>query len=204
MNNSPISDRLCSLIADGVEKFAQAKDIALCKKCPRSKTRKRVVVAQNLTPKNFFVLAEFPESEDEASSSVFSRQSSAGVILNLLEKLGIESDSHQSFALKCFAQNLTPDEHLPMCVIENLLHELRIVKPKILLCFGARAFHALSQFVMPINNVKLENSRMFEFETGSIEVYALPTAQELNQYPHWRTSVWSKLVHFKQKKNIAS
>lgn len=204
MNNSPISDRMCALIADGVQQFPHAKDIALCKRCVRAEKRRRVIVAQEISPKKFFVLAEFPDADDESGTAVFAKNSNTGVILNLLEKLGIDDQSHHSFALKCFSKNLVPDDHLPICVMENLFHEIQMVKPNVLLCFGARAFHALSKFIMPAESLKLGNKHTFEYTSGSLDVYPLPSAQELNQYPNWRLSVWSKLVHFKEKKNIAS
>lgn len=204
MNNSHISERFSALIADGVQQFPQAKDISRCKRCIRAEKRKRVLVEHNIRPKKFFVLAEFPDAEDELDTTVFSRNSNTSIILNLLEKLEIASDCHHAFALKCFSSNLLPDDQLPLCVIENLGHEIRIVDPQIILCFGTRAFNSLSQFIMPTESAKFETYRVFEFETKTIDVYLLPTAQELKQYPHWRSCVWSKLVHFKQKKNIAS
>lgn len=204
-NSSLISERVLSLVADGVSQFPHVKDISLCEKCVRVNTRKRVVVEQNISHKKFFVLAEFPEPEDESSPSVFSKEAATGVILNLLEKLGIADECHQSFALKCVSQKHIPDDHLAFCVLENLRQEFRSVTPKIVLCFGARAFFALSQFVMLPGSFSAQSgSVVFTFENQAIEVYTLPTAQELKQFPHWRAPVWSKLVHFMQKKGIAS
>lgn len=175
-----------SLIADGASQFEHHIDIIDGQECPFTQAHKRVVVQQNMEQKRFFILAEFPETEDEASKGIFDSESSTGVILNLIEKLGIRQAAHFSFALKSVPPKELPDDHVSCCMFETLKEELNRVSPEVIFCFGMRAFSALERLDV------------------STKIYLLPTALELKHYPQWRLPVWSKLVHFKQKKHIDS
>lgn len=252
-NISPISERVLALIAEGVGQFEQSQvqgfglneklgeklseklgekldenvtSITNCQKCTLSNSRKRVVVAHKFTPKPFFILAEFAELEDETSETVFGHAGSSNIILNLIDKLGIQNSCHFAFALKCVSLKQIPDDNISVCVQENLSKELNCVQPKTIFCFGMRAFLALWRFrdtsshvngmsspgdmssrglttgsiSPPDVNVKI----ILTMPYGTVDLYVLPTPQELKQFPYWRQPVWSKLAHFKQKKNIDS
>jgi uracil-DNA glycosylase len=217
-----IRDRIYSLIADGVEKFPlstptslacpehkqelselSCSDISNCSLCPLEQTRKRVVMSKNFIHKRFFILSEFPEQEDELSSSVFSEKSSNGLILKLSEKLKIQNAAHFSFALKCFPERGFPQGALTICSKNNLKRELLEVKPEIILAFGQRALTAL----MSINKANVEyieenNSQVeMQFDGFLSRVFFLSASRELQLYPHWRAQVWRFLEGLKVNKD---
>jgi len=205
-----------TLVSEGVSQFKVNEEISTCQKCVLSKRRKRVLVNNSQKQKRFFILSEYPDIEDENGSNLFNPHSSSGVILNLINKLGISDNAHYAFALKCVPHEHTPDTGLSTCVRKNLAQELGVVSPSILFCFGMRAFFALSSIDSNLQ-IQYQNAReseydnslktqvfYFNFNKTQIELYLFPTAQELKLYPKWRSPVWAQLAHFKQKKNIDS
>ena len=220
-----LKDKFYSLIAEGVEKFPMGfnlgpglrrddnldrrdnsaqpgDDISNCTLCPLSQTRKKVVVSSEIVKKKFFILSEFPELEDENSQTkfLFSEKSSSGLIVKLLEKLGLLQDCHFSFALKCVPEKGLPKSALSICAKNNLKTELASVNPEIILCFGQRAIFALAQFEPSLLSVDLEeNSSNFKLnlENTAKTVFFLSSSRDLQAFPHWRNQVWKFLEPFK-------
>ena len=207
-NISPISERILALIAEGAGSFKTQEDVTQCRKCPLSQNRSKVLISTPILPKKFFVLSEYADRQDESSSQeLFHPQSSSGIILNLVKKLGIAEQCHFSFALKCVPHKHTPEAGLTTCVTQNLLKEIKEVQPSVLFCFGARIFYALAsldpglfyQAYMPKNEVLPSFSKEFSLNLNKYKMtlFLLPTSQELKQFPQWRTSVWEQLERFR-------
>jgi uracil-DNA glycosylase len=202
-----IQDRVYSLLTEGIGKFPRTKienntQIANCKLCPLSQTRKKVVVSSMISKKKFFILSEFPEIEDESSSQqfLFDEKSSSGIIIKLLEKLGLFQHCYFSFALKCVPTKGIPSNALTLCAQHNLKRELQDVHPDIILCFGYRSLLALSQFDPTLLSIPLlENSSLFQFnfENTPKKVFFLSNSRDLQAFPHWRKQVWRFLEHLK-------
>jgi len=207
--SSQIKDKFYSLIAEGVEKFPKSQfNISNCTLCSLSKNRKKVLVSSKMVHKKFLVLSEFPETEDEASAvakpvdePLFSDRSSSGLILKLIEKLGLFQDCHFSFALKCVPEKGIPQGSLSVCVQNNLKKELQAVNPEVILCFGQKALLALAHFDKSLLLAEENSLAMpFEFENRQKNVFFLASSRDLQAFPQWRNQVWSCLENFKVKK----
>lgn len=217
--NSQIKDKFYSLIAEGVEKFPNNpylisntdqtthsnqdpySTISNCSLCALAKSRKKVLISSEIVYKKFFILSEFPETEDEQSSTVYSDKSSSGLILKLVEKLGLFQDCHFSFALKCVPEKGIPQGSLSICVQNNLKKELQAVNPEAILCFGQKALLALAHFDKSLLLAEENSLAMpFEFENRQKSVFFLASSRDLQAFPQWRNQVWSCLENFKVKK----
>ncbi len=231
---SQIKDRIYSLLSEGVKQFPKNilqaltteeiipnesnalklcledniyNNILNCCLCPLSKSRKKVIVSSIKTKKKFFIISEFPESENEKSQSsiLFCEKTSSSVIVKLVEKLGILQDCFFSFALKCVPEKGIPQGSLSLCAQNNLKQELVAVNPEVILCFGRRSLLAVAQFEPNLFSQKYlldslsENAFSFDlnFENSSKKVFFLSSSLDLQTFPHWRAQVWSFLEHFK-------
>jgi uracil-DNA glycosylase family 4 len=201
-----------SLLADGVKVFPKVEkkfdflenqNINSCTKCPLSKARKRVVVSEQIESKKFFVLSDFPQKEDEDSGEVFSDKSSAQVLINLVQKLGISKTTYFSFALKCVPEKGIPDESLFTCSKHNLAFELQQTEPEVIFCFGYRALAALAYLDPNLASSLLNENQsqtFFHFQNHKIQLFFLSSSQDLQNFPHWRTQVWKQLERFSIQK----
>lgn len=214
-----LQDKLYSLLQDGIEKFPLTKTtrntneeqpginpsaaVIQCQRCSLSMSRKKVMVQNKWLPKKFFVLSEFPESEDEQGQNpnLYSPDSSSGLILKLTEKLNIQNDCHFSFALKCFPEKGIPENALSTCSQHNLKVELECINPEVILCFGPKALLFLAQLI-PHKNMEspIENGSIFSLNLiagkDAKKVFFLSSSRDLRQFPHWRTQVWKFLQPF--------
>lgn len=186
-----------------VKPFDITSKISNCSLCPLSQTRKKVVVSSEIFPQKFFILSEFPEKEDENSTSpnLFSDKSSSGLILKLLEKLNILKQSYFSFAVKCVPEKGLLAGCISLCAQSNLKDELYAVEPEVILCFGQRALFALAHIDPAINSTSLsENASTFNFNlegSSPKRVFFLSSSRDLEAFPPWRNQVWHFLAHFK-------
>ncbi len=184
------------------------QSIFSCQLCSLSLNRKHVVTSKTLVHKNYFVLAEFPQEQDEhdfqllfqkeSQPILFSQSSLSHIALRLLERLGIAKDCHTSFAIKCRPEKGIPKNSLETCASNHLAFELNAVKANIYLCFGSRALDALwiaTKKSFEKNCFIFENQTKIEFLFNEQKrtVYYLPSLQELHLYPSWRQEVWKLL-----------
>ena len=205
-----IKDKFLCEVSRGVQHFPcpqvveKCHAIQNCRQCSLASVRKRVVVEKKLSPQKFFILSHFPDQDDENSTDVFSKTSpTSSILLRLVEKLAIGEMSHFSYALKCHPGAFLAKEALKTCVVQNLSLEFLEVRPKVVLCFGYWAlFSLLFLSKDPHQALNIEpNSHISNFVIGksSVELYFLPSLQDLKNFPHWRKQVWDILLCFKEK-----
>jgi len=179
------------------ENSPQTTQVSACNRCELAQCRKRVVVATLYEPRDYFVLADFPDVHDEQSSEVFAASSPLSAIaVNLLHKLKIFSQCHFSFALKCVPSKLFPLNALTTCAHSNLAPELSQVSPKMILCFGQKAFRALSCLDPLLVQTSFEENTQLHFvfrDNMPITLFFLPSLQDLRDFPQWRKQVWDLL-----------
>jgi len=179
------------------ENSPQTTQVSACNRCELAQCRKRVVVATLYEPRDYFVLADFPEVHDEQSSEVFAASSPLSAIaVNLLHKLKIFSQCHFSFALKCVPSKLFPLNALTTCAHSNLAPELSQVSPKMILCFGQKAFRALSCLDPLLVQTSFEENTQLHFvfrDNMPTTLFFLPSLQDLRDFPQWRKQVWDLL-----------
>jgi uracil-DNA glycosylase len=182
--------------------------ISRCMYCPLHEERKRVVVAYTFSTKMYFVLSDFPDKEDEASSEVYSIHSPlSSIAINLLKKLEIQSFCHYSFALKCFPERGLLDTALEKCAKQNLLIEISTVMPKILLCFGYRALHSLISLDDSLKSHHFEENKegpSFHIGKHTVRLFFLSSFKDLKDFPRWRKQVWNVLYPLTKKHSTLS
>jgi uracil-DNA glycosylase len=180
-----------------VDHSPQTTQVSACNRCELAQCRKRVVVATQYELRDYFVLADFPDVHDEQSSDVFATSSPLSAIaINLLHKLKIFSHCHFSFALKCVPTKLFPLNALTTCALSNLAPELTQVSPKMILCFGQKAFRALSCLDPLLVQTSYEENTQLRFvfrDNMPITLFFLPSLQDLRDFPQWRKQVWDLL-----------
>ncbi len=177
--------------------------ISACKSCPLFEERKRVVVADSFVSKEYFVLSDFPDKEDEISGEVYSVCSPlSSIVINLLTKLEIQTFCHYSFALKCLPEKGLSETSLEICARENLDSEISTVMPTTILCFGYRALQSLMILDRSLMSHQFtENTECPSFRIGSltIRLFFLSSIRDLRDFPHWRKQVWNILFPLAKK-----
>lgn len=168
-----------------------------CTRCPLANTRQRVVFEPVSRTKPCFILSDFPHVLEESTQEgpLFAEKSPAGLVVKLVEKLGILAHCHFSFAIKCVPKNGIPVQTIPQCSA-HLAAELQAVQPRVLLCFGHRALQALACLDSSIKVDNLgENQSSFLWNALGLQfkVFFLSSPSDLSAFPLWRASVWSFL-----------
>lgn len=171
-------------------------NIVHCQACPLAKSRARVVVERAFEPKTFFVIADFPDSEDESESALFEGKGAESMLLhNLLEKLGITKQTHRSFAIKCVPASGIPPDTLQRCST-HLSEEIRAVNPQVLLLFGSRAQTALKHAASLLPDSPAPEAGVWGEGTvsgGQRRIFTLPSFRELAAFREWRSATWAVL-----------
>ncbi|APJ03436.1 hypothetical protein [Silvanigrella aquatica] len=207
-----VKEKLISNIVEGVGRFPipSASQVAElpsnrfypfvqnCQECSCYASERRAVVASSFEHKPFFVLSDFPNKEDSESTEVFSKNSPCSAIaLNLLNKLEIQENCHFSYAIKYFPEKGLPSPCQAGCSSKNLLEEIAVVNPQIILCFGYRALHSLLALKGSLSqDILVENTSSFSFQYSldkTTQLYFLSSFKDLNEFPHWRRQVWQTL-----------
>lgn len=168
-------------------------DIANCQRCELAQTRKKVVVARELIPKKYFLLCDFPEKEEE-EGEFFAPEH---LVVKLAERLGILSECHFSFALKCVSEKGYGPNSFLQCAQHNLAYELERTQCETILCFGHRALSALAHLEPSLLAVPpIENSSclQFQFRSKTIKVFFLSGHRDLTKYTSWRQAAWQALA----------
>lgn len=217
-----IQDRMYSLLSEGVSSFPKfsmnldqvnhahvdsvsvmKNEIASCQRCPLAKSRKRVVVSEDIQKKSFFILSDFPRKEDEESDQVFAPGSPSSVLANLVQKLGVLQQSYFSFALKCVPDKGIPQQGISLCATHHLSFELEQVDPQVIFCFGYRALFSLTHLDSKLKDTACcenQDPITFQFKNKSVMLFFLPSASDLQSFPQWRTQVWRQLERFSTQK----
>jgi uracil-DNA glycosylase len=124
--------------------------------------------------------------KDNLEAEVF--ESGNYAIRNLLFKLGIQNDSHISFALKCVPRKGIPSVGAFECAKHNLKLELDAINSENIFVFGSIAINAIN-IALQQNSHWQEGKNLFFF----------PSALELAVNPSWRINVWDSLAQFKHQ-----
>jgi uracil-DNA glycosylase len=167
-----------------------------CEKCPLKSSRTQLVAEPSFSPRKYMALLDFPDAAEQDSPELFRNEKLAShIAMRLLMRLGIQEQTHKSFALKCVPKNGIPNGALKSCH-DPLQFELERVAPQVLFCFGLRALLSLAT----LYGFQLEQS----VEIGELihtklpfRVFCLPSVRELESFPEWRAAVWHALQEFR-------
>lgn len=113
---------------------------SLCKNCPCHTERLNTVFGKGAENASVLFVGDIPRGKDDLAGTPFSGKE--GELLEkflILAGLSTRENVFITNILKCRPENENDinDAHLDLCM-EHLRNQVRIIKPKIILCFGER------------------------------------------------------------------
>lgn len=140
-----------------------------CTKCPNLQaSRQNYVIGQGPVPCSLVILGDPPGPNEDKTGLPF--QGTSGRILraNLFSKGLAEESYHMLHVLKCRTPGSRPPTVQELnCCRKFLLHQLRVIKPKVVLCSGKYA-QAFALHTMPSKvNVRKNAGRVINLRWSS-------------------------------------
>ena len=132
------------------------KNVLNCQRCNLSKTRTNVVFGHGPIPCNIMIIGEAPGQEEDLHSKPFIGRSGK-LLTKLLESAGInrETDTFITNTVKCRPpENRTPLSKEINACNDFLIHQIQLVKPKILILLGAPALKTILKEKLAISKVR--------------------------------------------------
>lgn len=122
--------------------FENLKDqCTLCKKCPLCEDRLNIVFGQGNENADILFVGDAPSGKDDLKGTAFSGKE--GEILNkffFLSDIDREKDIFITNLIKCQpSEDTKPDDTQLDSCIEHLRNQVRLIKPKIIVCLGETA-----------------------------------------------------------------
>ncbi|WP_279042825.1 uracil-DNA glycosylase family protein [Campylobacter helveticus] len=117
--------------------------VSVCTLCNFSKTRRKILMEERLKSCKLFIL-DTHASKNENENGILLQSKKGEFLVNSIEKtLNLSRDEfYFSYIFKCFSANKNDDFALHSC-LPFLLNEIKLIKPKILLCLGEYALKSL-------------------------------------------------------------
>lgn len=167
--------------------------ICKCQKCRLGATRTNFVFGVGNPDPDIVLIGEAPGADEDAKGEPFVGR--AGQLLNkILNSVGFEREEvYICNIIKCRPpgnRNPMPDE------IENcepyLKHQLKILKPKLILCLGKFAAETLLKTKIPLNKFR---GKVHYYNGIKTMVTFHPAA--LLRNPQWKRPTWEDMQAFK-------
>ena len=121
-----------------------AEEIAICDKCPLSKTRSKTVPGEGNSNAEIMFIGEAPGFNEDQKGIPFC--GAAGSFLaEMLAEIGLErSDVFIANTLKCRPpENRDPEESEKEACKSYLERQIKIIEPKLIVCLGRHSMSAL-------------------------------------------------------------
>ena len=171
------------------------KIIANFELCELKKTASNTVYGVGNVSANILILGDVPSSHDDVSSRAFSDD--AGVLLaKMLRSISIKLETD------CFATNLLPwrppagkmasNDEIALC-LPLIKRHIELMRPKIIICFGARVANCLIG-----RNETLNNLRNQPISFGDAMIHATQPPNILLMQPALKRAAWQDLLQIKQ------
>jgi DNA polymerase len=196
--NNPLNDAVmqAQTLAAQAQNFEELqKVIADFSLCELKKTASNTVYGVGNASANILILGDVPSSHDDASGKAFSDD--AGVLLaKMLTSISnkLETD--------CFATNLLPwrppagkmasSEEIALC-LPLIKRHIELMRPKIIICFGARVANCLIG-----RNETLNNLRNQPIPFGDAKLFTTHHPNILLMQPALKRAAWQDLLQLKQ------
>jgi uracil-DNA glycosylase len=184
-----------------MEDFQKAKSVTelydminSCLKCSLGKTRKSFVFGDGNPNADVMLIGEAPGADEDEQGIPFVGK--AGKKLNeILNAINFEREEvYIANIVKCRPpnnRNPLPEE-METC-IPYLYKQIELVKPKVILCLGLVASHALLQ-----NKATLTSLRGNVYEFNNIKVMATYHPAALLRNPNWKRGCWEDVQKFRK------
>ena len=165
-----------------------------CLKCSLGKTRKSFVFGDGNPNADVMLIGEAPGADEDEQGIPFVGR--AGKKLNeILNAINFEREEvYIANIVKCRPpnnRNPLPEE-METC-IPYLYKQIELVKPKVILCLGLVASHALLQ-----NKATLTSLRGNVYEFNNIKVMATYHPAALLRNPNWKRGCWEDVQKFRK------
>ena len=165
-----------------------------CLKCSLGKTRKSFVFGDGNPNADVMLIGEAPGADEDEQGIPFVGK--AGKKLNeILNAINFEREEvYIANIVKCRPpnnRNPLPEE-METC-IPYLYKQIELVKPKVILCLGLVASHALLQ-----NKATLTSLRGNVYEFNNIKVMATYHPAALLRNPNWKRGCWEDVQKFRK------
>jgi DNA polymerase len=168
--------------------------ICECQKCALGQTRTKFVFGVGNPNADVVLIGEAPGAEEDLQGEPFVGR--AGQLLNkILEAVGFKREEvYICNILKCRPpgnRNPHPDE-IEKC-LPYLNHQIKLVKPKIILLLGRTAAEALLKSKQPLNKMR---GKLHSYNGIKTLVTFHPAA--LLRNPQWKRPAWEDMKEFKK------
>lgn len=160
----------------------QSQRCGACPVCPAA-GGKMESDARALEPGPLLVILEYPASEKSLQDDLADGSSPNHLIYRLLARANLLQETAFAYALRSPVKSLPRQQWIETCANQWLGKELAMRKPRLVLCFGARAKAALDTAL----------ARQGNFPAASIQVHTFPSPLELTSHPNWRQGVWEQV-----------
>jgi len=168
--NVPVADT--DTADDSLEKVAAA--VRACTACKLAATRKNAVPGEGVLNPLVMVIGEGPGADEDATGRPFVGR--AGQLLDkMLASIGLSRESNCFIAnvIKCRPPaNRDPQPDETAACTSFLERQIRIIKPRFILCAGRIAAHTLLNTTEPIGKLR---GKFVDFQMGDLTLPFLAT-----------------------------
>ena len=168
--------------------------ICNCLKCPLGMTRKHFVFGSGNPNADVLILGEGPGAEEDEQGLPFVGRSGK-LLTDILKAINFQRDDvYIANIVKC----RPPNNRLPLpsemeTCMPYLKKQIELIKPKLILCVGLTAAHALLKNKESLTNMR---GQVFEFEGKKLMVTYHPAA--LLRNPNWKRGCWEDVQAFRK------
>ncbi|KAB8032165.1 hypothetical protein [Fluviispira multicolorata] len=190
-----VQDKLLANVNEGVERYPLPSNILILKN-----TNENIILSLGKSDKKFLILSDFPIHEENISEGFLSIiANNKGLIVNLLEKLGIIDDAYFAYTLSNYIPSPLISNTLSEHVNPKLYETVIKLKPHAIFCFGHRSLLSLSTIsrspiAVPLN--ENQELSLFQYENSVARLFYLSSIKDLLSFPIWRKQVWQVLHTF--------
>jgi len=197
---SPALERLLSELKSPKKAFLSEEElkeeILSCTSCPLSQTRKTSIYGEGSPSARIMAILDYPRRDEELQGLVIT-----GGYRTMLNRLlqTLAPDLNEFFlthAVKCRPYNDRPpeDEEILACK-EHLVKQLKLIKPKLVVCFGLTP---IKSFLGTEKKITLNEARKIVFHFEGIPVFFTFHPEDTAKNPQARRLIWEDLQRVKE------
>lgn len=194
-NSSPISDNRVREELTLIELWERTLN---CKDCQLANCRTKTVLARGETENPLvFVIGEAPgKTEDREGVAMVGK--SGELLDKMLDAIAIADKCYITNVVRCHPpNNRTPEAEEIQACFHYLETEIRILKPKVILCLGATAAQTLLKSKVKFANLRNKRFNYYEYPVFCTyhPAYLLRNPSLSPDSPKWQA--WSDLCQLK-------
>ncbi len=181
--------------SQGIEELKEK--ISKCEACRLSQTRKTPIWGEGSLEAKIFVVLDYPRKEEDLQGLVIAGPYRE-FLFRILQPLSQnrEKDLFLTLAVKCKPKGYSPPEDTEIEACKNhLLAQIRLIKPKIILCFG---LSPAKLFLGTEKKLTLQEIRKLNFNFAGIPVFFTHHPEDISRNTQIRRIIWEDLNRVKE------